>query len=160
MVASRPTLPAWSVNGTGITHMGHAKQPDGTYLATRWITVLFFPLVPLSSWIIRPLREVALPGFESRREFEIVRRAPLEPLEVLRTYGRAVAVAVVGLGPLAIVFEAGLYAHLQKTDKDMSVAVVMAAVFWLLAVMIWVTRRVEMIYEIAERKAERARRTR
>ena len=98
-----------------------------------------------------------MPGLASRREFEIVRRAPLEPLEVLKTYGRAIVVAAIAVAPGAIVFGSGFFARLHETDRDMSVAVAMIAIFWGCAVLFLVIRRAEMIYEIAERKAARAR---
>src|SRR5450759_4149969 len=40
---------AFSLNGCGTRYLGCRWQSDGTYVATKWITLFFLPLVPLNS---------------------------------------------------------------------------------------------------------------
>lgn len=45
-----------TLNGTGTRFYGEReKDIGGTYITTKWIVVLWVPLLPLSSWRVYPL---------------------------------------------------------------------------------------------------------
>lgn len=72
---------------------------DGSYEATRWVTVFYLPVIPLSAFVIEPTSQEFSYGRETAK-FSIVDRAPLSLIRVLRTY----LLAVVGLGPVIVGF--------------------------------------------------------
>src|SRR5258705_1683020 len=43
-----------SFNGCGTMLLDYRALTDGTYEATRWVTVFFLPIVPLSAYVIEP----------------------------------------------------------------------------------------------------------
>jgi len=148
----RPRLPAWSLYGTGISLLGYERQKDDTYLVTRWITVLFFPLMPLSSWIIRPLESRFLnvgAAMGESHTFTIVRRAPLTAVTILRTYAYALTLAVVALLPAAGLFGAGIIQTLKKTHNTICVLLFLVAVVWPVVVLGWLNKRINRIYDAA-----------
>lgn len=148
----RPLLPAWSFYGTGIAVLGYERQGDSTYLVTRWITVLFFPLIPLSCWIILPVRSdllaVGTLVGETHR-FTIVRRAPLTTVTVLRTYGYAIALTLVAVLPAAVLFGAGIIQALRKAHDVIGFVVFLLAVGWPVVVLGWLNNRINNIYDDA-----------
>lgn len=40
---------AFSMNGFGTRYFGARWQPDGTYITTKWVVVIFVPIFPLES---------------------------------------------------------------------------------------------------------------
>lgn len=41
----------FTFNGVGTTLYGHRNpQPDGSYIATKWLVVLYIPFIPLASY--------------------------------------------------------------------------------------------------------------
>ena len=42
----------FSFNGIGTTLYGREMQYDGTYIATKWIIVIYIPIIPLSSYLV------------------------------------------------------------------------------------------------------------
>jgi hypothetical protein len=72
-------------------------MPDGTYVATRWITVFFVPIIPLAAYLIFPTGRDRIDG-QATSSFLIIDRTPLNPLRILRTY----LLAVVGLAPISL----------------------------------------------------------
>jgi hypothetical protein len=123
MAAPRKTF--YTFNGFGTTLLDYRPAGgDGTYEATRWVTAMFVPLVPLADYVVRPREEERSYGRESYR-FEVVERKGLSWGRVVRTYllasvgvavpalyfwnGKAVERAIgpypaVGLALVAIVF--------------------------------------------------------
>jgi hypothetical protein len=91
-------------NGTGTRFYGKsAKSADGSYVATRWVTLFFVPLIPIGSY-----RVLETGGTRGRRgtvtttrtTFVSV-RVPLARLQVALTYALAAVLtpaAVVALG--------------------------------------------------------------
>ncbi|HVF55437.1 MAG TPA: hypothetical protein VM934_04755 [Pyrinomonadaceae bacterium] len=94
-----PVKSFYSFNGTGTMLLDYRALPDGTYEATRWVTIACLPLVPLSSYVIHPNVQERSYGRETSR-FSIIGRVPLSAARVLRTY----LLAVVGLLPVVVGF--------------------------------------------------------
>jgi hypothetical protein len=86
-----------SFNGFGTTLLDYRRLADGTWEATRWVIALGLPLVPLASYRIHPKRQENSYG-RMESYFEILGRATLSPLRILRVY----ALAVAGLAPIIL----------------------------------------------------------
>jgi len=70
---------ARTINGIGTTFYGKCKfNPDDSYITTKWVVLVFIPIVPLASY-----RFIE----ESSSSFEVVDAdLPLEIMQVLRTW--------------------------------------------------------------------------
>lgn len=131
-----PRKSFYTINGFGTTLLDYRPSGDGTYEATRWVTAMFVPLVPLGDYVVRPQEELRTYGRESFR-FEIVERKSLSWGRVLRTYllaavglavpvlyfwnGKAVERAIgpypaVALGLAAVVFGGYVIFYLIKNE--------------------------------------------
>jgi hypothetical protein len=136
MTAPRKTFYTFNGFGTTLLDYRRAGDDDGTYEATRWVTAMFVPLVPLADYVVRPQEEERSYGRESYR-FEIVERKRLSWGRVLRTYliaaaGVAVPVlyfwngksveralgpyAAVGLGLAAVAFGGYVIFYVIKNE--------------------------------------------
>lgn len=62
----------FSMNGIGTTWYGHAlEEPDGSYVVTEWVILLFIPIIPLGSkriWAAQDEPDVKLPWWKIRIE--------------------------------------------------------------------------------------------
>jgi hypothetical protein len=74
-----------SFNGTGVRLYGYAdRRADGSVAATKWLALLWLPLVPLQRLTIRPSRSVR--RGEAQLPFELLDTAPPRLREVAMTY--------------------------------------------------------------------------
>lgn len=127
---SRIWLKPWSVNGTGIRLLGYRPVASGVYEVSRWLTVFFVPLLPISTWVIRPGHSEAN-GLGSTQHFQILENRRLRLADVARTYGKTLlALLPLGLaigneqvklvpsivGPLYIAAAAWLVAAIGYTE--------------------------------------------
>jgi hypothetical protein len=47
----------YTVNGCGTMYYGRRDEDsDGSYVTTQWITLVFFPLIPIGSYRVRPIK--------------------------------------------------------------------------------------------------------
>jgi hypothetical protein len=86
-----------SFNGCGTMLLDYRALADGTYEATRWLTVFYLPLVPLSAYVIEPTSQEISYGRETAK-FSIIDQTPLSIARVLRTY----LLVIVGLAPVIV----------------------------------------------------------
>jgi hypothetical protein len=86
-------------NGFGTTLLDYRQRDDGAWEATRWVVAMMLPLVPLSTFVIRPKRQENSYG-RMEAYFDIMGRAPLSVARILRVY----ALVVVGLAPVILGF--------------------------------------------------------
>src|SRR4029079_1090026 len=92
------TAPSFNTfNGFGTTLLDYRERGDGTWEASRWVVAAMFPLVPLGTYVINPKRQQNSYG-RMESHFEILGRAPLAPVRVLRVY----ALLLLGLAPIAL----------------------------------------------------------
>jgi bacterioferritin-associated ferredoxin len=84
-------------NGFGTTLLDYRRRDDGTWEATRWVVAAMLPVAPLAAYRIRPRRQENSHG-RSQSYFDVLGRAPLSPLRVLRVYG----LVLLGLAPAAL----------------------------------------------------------
>ena len=60
---------ALSFNGFGTTYYGYALQePDGSYVVTEWIIVLFLPIIPLRSKRVWEIQKTKFPWWKFNTE--------------------------------------------------------------------------------------------
>ena len=77
---------AMTFNGTGIKYYGSTdKMEDGSYVATKWITILYLPVIPIGSTRMRLVSK----GFDvivySTQSF-YMEKVPLHWRQVGKTY--------------------------------------------------------------------------
>ena len=88
-----------TLNGTG-THFYGERDKDigGTYTTTKWVVLLWIPLLPLSSWRVYPVgaENVDYIIDESSRTSQALQatRVPLNLRQVLNVYAAAACVLV------------------------------------------------------------------
>lgn len=84
----------FTFNGIGTRLYGHAVQPDGSYIATKWAVILFVPIFPLESHrVIIKEPTYGTPLINSTTSY-FSQAIPLDHGQVLRTY--AVTAAIIG----------------------------------------------------------------
>jgi hypothetical protein len=71
-------------NGIGTTIYGKREvdPADGSYITTKWFTVLFFPLVPLGSYRVIKVKQSFFAGHAKYQ----MRDAPLSARQIIFTY--------------------------------------------------------------------------
>jgi hypothetical protein len=92
-----PRKTFYSINGCGTTLLDYRALADGTYAATRWVTVFGLPLVPLAGYVIEPTSQEYRHGGETSK-FTILEKTSLALNSVIRTY----LLAVIGVMPLLL----------------------------------------------------------
>jgi hypothetical protein len=66
-----------SFNGCGTRYYGSRdKNPDGSYVTTVWVTLIFVPIIPLRSYRVLPTGKGVNYGIYNRQTY-LTRRAPL-----------------------------------------------------------------------------------
>lgn len=88
-----------SFNGCGTMLLDYRALANGTYEATRWVTVFYLPVVPLAAYVIEPTSQEHRYGQETSK-FSIIGNASLSFAGILRTY----ALVVIGLAPVILGF--------------------------------------------------------
>ena len=92
-----PRKTFYSINGCGTTLLDYRALPDGTYAATRWVTVFGLPIVPLSGYVIEPTSQDFNHGGQTSK-FNILNKTSLAIDRVIRTY----LLAAIGVLPLLL----------------------------------------------------------
>ena len=91
---------AISFNGIGIVFHGKRQvEPDGSYVATKWIAFAYFPLFPLGSYRVWLVERKTVPFAVTTEKFRS-RRVPIQWSQVIGTYIAAV---------LAVAFVIGVF---------------------------------------------------
>ena len=128
---------ALTINGLGTALYGrHNWRRDGSFQATKWFVVAFFPVAPLKTLRVRPyasrtLRE-DLGQLRPSREYgyEVLEELPLSHSQVLRTY--AFAIAFCAWSVLLVWFFMG---KLSMLDHETFITLSMIAAFVMLLCM-------------------------
>lgn len=127
-------------NGFGTTLLDYRQRDDGTWEATRWVVAMMLPLVPLSSYVIRPKRQANSYG-RMESYFDILGRAPLTPAKILRPY----ALVVVGLAPLVLGF---IYSKSSSTLRGPWGALAMlASIVWAVYIIFFLIKNDSKAYK-------------
>jgi hypothetical protein len=136
----------WSVFGCGVMQLGLRRDREGRLETTRWVTLCYLPLVPLSRWRVRSIG-IALPEpFEDESFiFEALERLPLDAAGVLWTAWCGWCLVALAIGPaLACVF------GIQGPASIIEMTLVFASCGWPLLVLIAVLRQRRAIVQRRE----------
>lgn len=137
-------LPSRSVNGTGIMHFGYAPLSSDTYEITRWLAFFYIPLLPLSSWEIRPIK-VTLNPLNTRYSFDILGRRALKFNHVVRVYG----IAALALLPIITIFFLLRY----RLSHQLELISLAFSIGWMVTFMLAPQLKHSRIYQDARAKA-------
>jgi hypothetical protein len=92
-----PRKSFYSFNGCGTMLLDYRALPDGTYEATRWVTLFSLPLIPLSAYVIQPESQEHSYGRETSK-FSILDKKSVSIARILRTY----LLVVIALAPIIV----------------------------------------------------------
>lgn len=105
-----------NVSGFGTLYYGWKHSADGTGTATKWITILWLPVIPLFREKLRVLTNFKEDSKNIRAElgglvlsqqdkYERIGRLPLSINEILVTYLKAyIGLPIILIGPLVLLF--------------------------------------------------------
>jgi hypothetical protein len=85
-----------AVNGCGTTLLGASNRMDGSFVTTRWITLLGVPLIPLESYRVRRLAE-KISLTEQKVFFDFISIEPLDKRQIRNSYAYVVAMPAVAI---------------------------------------------------------------
>ena len=134
----------WSFCGCGLMQLGLRWDDEGNLETTRWITLLFVPILPVSRWRVRyaGTAETLGPDDDESFLFEPIERLSLDPSGVLGTALCGWCLFGVAVGPaLGCVF--GIHGAADK----LQMVLVFASCLWPLLVVIWVQRRCQALVQ-------------
>jgi hypothetical protein len=100
--AGREDAPTARLYGTGIALLDYRKVAENTYEATRWVTVLYVPIIPGPTWLVRPLGSAAIPLGGTVREFEKIGEKATPGDRILKTLLVGWTMAILAVAPLAL----------------------------------------------------------
>lgn len=97
----RVLLDCYSINGIGIRLLGYRRLAENVYEVTRWFTVVYLPVVPISTWVIRPVSsESGNNPLSTQHNFQILGRIPLTFERVAAMYMRNYMLAAIAFFPM------------------------------------------------------------
>jgi hypothetical protein len=117
--------------------LGLRRDDDGLLETTRWITLFFVPVIPLSRWRVRYVglaRQVG-PDNDESFVFDPIERLTLDPYGVMRTALCGWCLFAIAVGPAV----GCVFGIRRATTTQM--AFVFGACCWPLLVILWVQRR-------------------
>jgi hypothetical protein len=118
-------------------HLAPRRAPDGGLETTRWLTLCYVPLVPLSRWRVRVVgRVIPRPREDGAFLFEPLERLPLSLGAAFTTAVGGWCLAALGLGPLA-----ACLVECAGTARFVQMAVFFPACVWPAVLVEWVERR-------------------
>lgn len=159
---SRILLKPETINGMGVAMLGYRQLSADTYQVTRFFTFLFIPLIPISTWVIRPLNRETFATSE-RFNFEVLEDKGLELNDVLRVYGSFLFWLVLAFGPFALSMML-MSGKKLETDvngesvpveitafKIIQISLFMLTIPWCFGLIIWLKRRRDKIYTLTKK---------
>jgi hypothetical protein len=161
---SRILLKPETFNGIGVDLRGYRQLSADTYQVSRFFTLLYIPLIPISTWVIRPLnRELSTFTTGERFNFELLEDKGLELNAVLRVYGSFLLWGVLAFGPfaLAMMLMSGKKVETDvngesvaveiTTAKIIQISLFMLTIPWCFGLIIWLKRRRDRIYTLTKK---------
>jgi hypothetical protein len=136
-----------SFNGFGTTLLDYRDLKDGTWEAARWVVAAGLPLIPLASYRIRPKRQDNSYG-RMESHFEILGRAPLSPLRILRVY----ALVVAGLAPIVLGSLNSSWVN-RTLGGPLAALAMVASIVWAVYVIFFLIKNDSKPYKNATRNA-------
>jgi hypothetical protein len=133
----------WSFYGCGVMQLGLRRDDDDLLETTRWVTIFFVPVIPLSRWRVRYVgiaRQVG-PDNDESFVFDPIDRLPLDPYGVIQTALCGWCLFAIAVGPAV----GCVFGIRRATTIQMALA--LGACCWPLLVTIWVQRRWRVFLE-------------
>jgi hypothetical protein len=97
----------FTFNGIGTTIYGkrEVNPDDGSYIVTKWFTVLYFPIIPLGSYRVIKEKQAFFAGFPKYQ----MNNAPLSVKQIIFTYVAwwSIPVAIIFLASIGAVLKPG-----------------------------------------------------
>jgi hypothetical protein len=149
--------------GCAVRLLDYRKVDEGVYDATNWVTLFFFPIVPLRTLRIRPRTAEVLnlgAAVVSRYNFDLLAESSTPPARIARMYVFAwvlVPVVMAGPGAGAVVFAK---THDGGAPSPLKTALLLAAVVWGVVVVGLLNHRREKLYDWGDSAGAAAARTR
>ncbi len=133
--------------GFGVKLLDYRPLGDGIYDATRWFTVFFFPVVPLTTLRIRPKTAQATnlgAVVETRYDFDLLGERPTPGERIIRMYLFAwLLVPSLAFGPVVFV----IMSLRRGGPSTLGIYALVAAAIWMTVVFGLLNRRHEKPYE-------------
>jgi len=136
-MSTRLWLKPYSVNGTGIRLLDYQRVSADTYEATRWLTILFIPILPIGTLLIKPGTAEGI-GTMMQYSFQLLGKRPLQWKRVLRMY----LIDLIAALPVA------LCALLETPGEasDLFLTIFAFSVLWGIGVLVYTQRRGHVVY--------------
>lgn len=160
----RILLKPQTINGSGIDLLGYRQLSADTYQVTRCFTLMHIPLIPISTWIIRPLnRELSTFTTRETFNFELLEDKGLIVEDVLRMYGSFLLWGVLAFGPFALSLmllsgdeverdvNGEIVAGGPSTLKLIKLILFLLSMPWCIGLLMWLKRRRDKIYPLTKR---------
>jgi hypothetical protein len=124
----------YSVYGTGASLYGIERRPDGRVEFTVWLSLLWMPLVPLSSWSAHYVGEgiPAIPG--ESHWFRDLERIPHNGARLAKTFLKSVLLVAAALVPIAVM----LARTEGRAATTLEIIIVFACTLWAAGLPIYV----------------------
>ena len=125
------------MNGTGIRLLDYRRVSADTYEATRWLTILFIPLLPIGTLLIRPGTAEGI-GTMMQYSFQLLGKKPMRWARVFRMY----AIDLIAALPVA------LCAWLETPGEatDLWLTMFIFSILWGIGVFVFTQRRGRPVY--------------
>jgi hypothetical protein len=159
---NRILLKPETINGSGVDLLGYRQLSADTYQVTRCVTLCHIPLIPISTWVIRPLnRELSTFTTRETFNFELIEDKGLIVEDVLRMYGSFLLWGVLAFGPFALSLMLLSGGRLERDESGEIVAgqagkIILLILFllsmpWCIGLLIWLKRRRDKIYTLTKK---------
>jgi hypothetical protein len=153
-----------TINGTGVDLLGYRQLSADTYQVTRCFTFIHIPLIPISTWVIRPLnRELSTFTTSETFNFELLEDKGLIVEDALRLYGSFLLWGVLAFGPFALSL---MLISGEKVERDQMGEIVnggpstfkfiklilfLLSMPWCIGLILWLKRRRDKIYTLTKK---------
>jgi len=124
-------LKPYSVNGTGIRLLDYRRVSDDSYEATRWLTILFIPILPIGTLLIRPGTAEGIATM-MRYPFQLLGKRPMSWRRVWRMY----AIDLIAAVPVALC----AWFETPGEMTDLWLTIFIFSVLWAVAVLAFTQR--------------------
>lgn len=124
-----------SFNGFGTMLLDYRPVEDGRYEATRWITALALPIIPLSVWKIQP-KKYKSDQFGEQQSFNLIAKSRLTISRILWPY----LMVAIGILPFLLAYKfLDLTPVFKVIDRALGTwAVVGVIILLIILVLVWI----------------------
>jgi len=124
----------FTYNGIGTKYYGKREPgPDGSYITTEWITLVYIPLVPISSYRVCPVGKSTNAIIYNSRQFQ-VKKIPFNWPQIRNVYAVTGTIVAAIAGIIFIANKAEATESAFKTNPTASSLAIAAAPHGSLAV--------------------------